>query len=95
MDTCDTCGNDSGPLMTISRQGVTHSFDSFECAIHVMAPTCRACGCRILGHGNTSGGYLYCCDHCAPKSSTGLRIVHSNPGDLLEGSVFSPPVRPL
>lgn len=84
MDTCDTCGNRSSTLMTITRKGVIHTFDSFECAIHVMAPSCRACGCRILGHGTNSGGYLYCCDHCAPASSTGLRIVHSDLEDLLE-----------
>src|SRR5688572_15227137 len=94
MDTCDTCGNGTGTLMTITRQGEIRTFDSFECAIHAMAPACRECGCRILGPGTSSGGYLYCCDHCAPQSSTGLRIVHSAPGDLLERSDLLSVVRP-
>jgi len=27
------------------------TFDSFECAIHALAPTCENCGIRIVGHG--------------------------------------------
>ncbi|MBE1513668.1 hypothetical protein H4W26_000423 [Nesterenkonia halotolerans] len=95
MDACDTCGNPSSTLMTIAREGVMHTFDSFECAIHSMAPTCRECGCRILGHGTHLGGYLYCCDHCAPASSTGLRIVSSEGDDRLESeAAFSSTAAP-
>ena len=43
----------------------THVFDSFECAIHALAPTCAHCGCRIIGHGMESEGVFYCCAHCA------------------------------
>src|SRR5437588_11447401 len=28
-----------------------HVFDSFECAIAALAPTCKHCDCRIIGHG--------------------------------------------
>jgi hypothetical protein len=35
----------------ISLAGQLYTFDSFECAIQALAPTCEHCGCRILGHG--------------------------------------------
>ncbi len=45
------------------------TFDSFECAIHAMAPTCAHCGCKIVGHGVEAGGEVYCCAHCAEHES--------------------------
>jgi hypothetical protein len=45
--------------------GATHVFDSFECAIHKMAPMCEHCGCRIIGHGVEADGHFYCCASCA------------------------------
>ena len=42
-------------------------FDSFECAIHKMAPICDHCGCKIIGHGIEANGTFYCCAHCARK----------------------------
>ena len=48
--------------------------DSFECAIHALAPTCATCGIRIVGHGLENDGTFFCCDHCAEaKGVTGLR----------------------
>ena len=47
--------------------GKTHVFDSFECAIQALAPTCAHCGCRIIGHGIEAGGVFYCCAHCADQ----------------------------
>ena len=68
MPTCDTCGNDYDKTFTITRDGETRTFDSFECAIHAIASTCAHCGCRILGHGVEAGGVTYCCAHCARES---------------------------
>ncbi|MFD1716206.1 hypothetical protein [Georgenia deserti] len=68
MATCDTCGNDYDKTFTLTRDGVSGTFDSFECAIQTMAPTCEHCGCRILGHGVESDGAVYCCAHCARQS---------------------------
>jgi hypothetical protein len=45
--------------------GRSGTFDSFECAIDAMAPTCAHCGCRILGHGVEAHNSIYCCAHCA------------------------------
>jgi hypothetical protein len=46
----------------------TGTFDSFECAIHLMAPACGHCGCRVLGHGVETDEGLYCCDNCAREA---------------------------
>ena len=68
MATCDMCGNDYDKTFTITKGTETATFDSFECAIHAMAPTCSHCGCRILGHGVESSDAVYCCAHCARES---------------------------
>jgi hypothetical protein len=49
----------------IVRDGETHVFDSFECAIHSLAPACEHCGCRIIGHGVEVGDSIFCCAHRA------------------------------
>ena len=48
-------------------QGKTHTFDSFECAIHALAPICKHCGMRVIGHGVEQGGDIFCCAHCAQE----------------------------
>ena len=44
MAECEVCGNDYDKTMEITRGGEAHTFDSFECAIHALAPTCEHCG---------------------------------------------------
>jgi hypothetical protein len=69
MARCDVCGNDYDAAMTIEIQGgASGTFDSFECAIHALAPTCAHCGCRIVGHGLQAGQTIYCCAHCAHEA---------------------------
>ena len=51
MAKCDVCGNDYDKAFQITAGGRTMSFDSFECAIHAMAPRCAHCHCAIVGHG--------------------------------------------
>jgi hypothetical protein len=65
MAKCDVCGNDYHRSFQVSAQGATHTFDSFECAIQKLAPSCEHCGCRIIGHGIEDRGTIYCCAHCA------------------------------
>ena len=48
---CETCGNDYDKSFQVIAAGQSHVFDSFECAIHALAPTCAHCGIRIVGHG--------------------------------------------
>lgn len=74
MAQCETCGNDYDKAFQVTLGGKTHTYDSFECAIHALAPTCAKCGTRIVGHGLEADGKFYCCDHCAQHSGmTGLR----------------------
>lgn len=68
MATCDTCGNEYDKTFTITRGSQTGTFDSFECAIHAMAPTCAHCSCRIIGHGVEASERIYCCANCARMS---------------------------
>ena len=68
MARCETCGNNYDKAFEIVMAGTSHSFDSFECAIQALAPTCGHCGCRILGHGVEANGDIYCCAHCAGQA---------------------------
>jgi hypothetical protein len=68
MAKCETCGNDYDKAFELTIAGRTHVFDSFECAIQAVAPTCNHCGCRILGHGVEKGNSIYCCAHCAGRA---------------------------
>lgn len=70
MAVCATCGNDYDHTFTVQIGGGTYDFDSFECAIQKLAPTCSHCGCRVIGHGVQAGEAVYCCAHCAEKAGT-------------------------
>lgn len=63
--TCEVCGNEYDKAFEVNMDGKAHIFDSFECAIRALAPTCANCGCRIIGHGLEAAGNFYCCAHCA------------------------------
>ena len=67
MAICGACGNDYDKTFQVLIHGETHTFDSFECAIHKLAPTCTHCGLRIIGHGLEKDGRIFCCDHCAER----------------------------
>jgi hypothetical protein len=69
MATCSHCGNEYDKTFdVIAADGSRLTFDSFECAIHALAPTCPHCGCRIIGHGVEAEGEIFCCAHCARES---------------------------
>ena len=65
MKQCDVCGNKYDKTFQVIRDEKTYNFDSFECAIHKLAPSCAHCSCKILGHGVEARGAFYCCAHCA------------------------------
>lgn len=68
MEQCENCGNSYDKAFTVTTyQGDTHIFDSFECAINTLAPTCPHCNTRIIGHGVEGGGRIFCCAHCAEQ----------------------------
>jgi hypothetical protein len=62
------CGNDYDKAFQIVQKGKTYNFDSFECAIHMLAPTCAHCGCKIIGHGVEAEDQMFCCAYCARQS---------------------------
>jgi hypothetical protein len=68
MAVCEVCKNDYDKSFNVVMRGEQHTFDSFECAIHALAPTCAHCDCRIVGHGIESNGTYYCCASCARAS---------------------------
>ena len=68
MAKCDVCGNDYDKAFSITGPLGSGTFDSFECAIHKLAPKCAHCGCMIIGHGAEHDGTMYCCAHCARVS---------------------------
>ncbi len=68
MAVCEVCGNDYDKAFEVRRAGEAHVFDSFECAIQALAPTCEHCGCRVIGHGIEAEGRFFCCAHCAARS---------------------------
>lgn len=75
MAECEVCGNEYDKTFDVIVAGAQHTFDSFECAIKALAPTCGHCSCKIIGHGVEASGRMFCCAHCAKESgvSGGLK----------------------
>jgi len=71
MARCETCGNDYDKAFQVVMNGVSHTFDSFECAIQRVAPTCPTCGTHIVGHGVEKDDTIFCCVHCAKAEGVG------------------------
>ena len=84
MAVCDVCGNDYPRSFRVEMNGRTHTFDSFECAIHKLAPKCEHCGCQIIGHGAEANGRYYCCAHCA--HSAGVSGIVDNTSHAMSGT---------
>ena len=77
MAQCEVCGNDYYLSFQVIAAGQTHTFDSFECAIHKLAPVCEHCGCKIIGHGMEAEGTFFCCAHCARESGVNAVADHA------------------
>src|ERR671924_2400637 len=74
MARCETCGNEYDKAFQITVAGKSHIFDSFECAIHALAPECAHCGCKVIGHGVEANGVFYCCAHCANQEGVSKAV---------------------
>ena len=68
MAKCEVCENQYDKAFEVIVGGERHTFDSFECAIHELAPVCPHYNCRIVGHGVEADGKIFCCVHCARAS---------------------------
>jgi hypothetical protein len=71
MAQCERCGNEYDKAFNVTINGETHTFDSFECAIAVLAPECAQCGVKIIGHGLEAEGRFFCCHNCAEQAGVG------------------------
>lgn len=67
MAKCNVCGNEYDKTFQVMMDGETYIFDSFECAIHALAPSYSSCGVTIVGHGVEADGEIFCCAHCAER----------------------------
>jgi hypothetical protein len=74
MAVCEVCGNDYDKSFEVVAAGVRHTFDSFECAAHRMAPVCEQCECKVIGHGVEVEGHFYCCAHCAREADSTAEV---------------------
>jgi hypothetical protein len=74
MKACEVCGNHYDKAFEVILAEQVHVFDSFACAIHALAPKCRHCGVKILGHGMEAEGKFFCCAHCARADSGVLEL---------------------
>ena len=82
MAKCEVCGNDYYLAFEVIAAGNRHVFDSFECAIHRLAPVCANCGVKVIGHGVDANNDLYCCAHCARQHGAADVVDHSSTSDL-------------
>lgn len=64
---CEVCGNEYDKPIEVVVTGISHYFDCFECAIQALAPVCKHCGVRVIGHGAEASGEFFCSAHCASQ----------------------------
>ena len=74
MATCMTCGNEYRKTFQVVMDGTSYTFDSFECAVHRLAPTCSHCGCRVIGHGVETAKEIFCCESCERMGARQPRV---------------------
>ena len=83
MAKCNVCGNDYERSFEVRTNGTSYVFDSFECAIHRLAPECDHCGVRVIGHGVEANGSIYCSAHCA-RAEGARRVVDNEAHAMAE-----------
>lgn len=68
MKACETCGNTYDKAFEVKIGGTTHTFDSFGCAIYMLAPRCNHCQVPIINQGMEARGQYYCGAYCARQA---------------------------
>lgn len=76
MARCEVCGNDYYLSFEVTTAGNRHTFDSFECAIHKLAPVCAHCGCKVIGHGIEAEQNYFCCANCSRQEGVKGAVDH-------------------
>ena len=85
MASCAICGNDYDKAFRVVMGEASYTFDSFECAIQALAPSCHQCGCKIIGHGVEANGAMYCCVPSVIRCLALAEIGGGVSGDKTEG----------
>jgi hypothetical protein len=85
MAECEVCGNDYEMSFEVHAAGAVHVFDSFECAIHKMAPICEHCEVKVAGHGHQVDGRFFCSAHCARAEGASGVSDHAVNGQAVRG----------
>jgi hypothetical protein len=77
---CASCANHYDKAFTVTTyDGEEAIFDSVECAIAWIAPTCAECNIRILGHGVESDAGIFCCANCAEMAGDERLVDRAKP----------------
>lgn len=84
MAKCEVCGNEYYLSFEVIAAGNRHVFDSFECAIHKLAPVCAHCGVKVIGHGIEGNNEIFCCANCARQA--GVKGVADQAGERAQQS---------
>lgn len=74
---CEACGNDHYFSFEVITASNRHVFDSFECAIHQLAPICGHCSGKVIGHGVEANGTFFCCANCARMAGVTAVVDHA------------------
>lgn len=65
MTVCSTCRLETREPLIINYHNKNVYYCCFECAITALAPACRQCRCKVIGHGTYgSNGEIFCSHHC-------------------------------
>ena len=98
MPKCEVCGNDYDKAFTVTMKGKAQIFDSFECAIHALAPKCAHCGCTIIGHGleiRTEGFFQPVLVKMIRNTNTQALFVHAELGLVFKPQTIALRPNPL
>jgi hypothetical protein len=82
---CEVCGNDQQKTFQVIVNDEIRIFDTFECLVHALAPSCAHCGCRVLGHGVETADGTFCCNHCAAQMGS---AEHEDPVEVASEDSF-------
>jgi len=74
MAVCGVRNDYARPSTITDVDGGQPTFDSFQSAIHRLAPECTDCGCKIIGHAEKADGPVVCCFHCLRQRQRPLHL---------------------
>jgi hypothetical protein len=74
MARCDVCGNDYDKSFTVTPvRGESKTFDSFECAIHALAPPAPTAAARSSDTDGEGGAFQLCANCATQAGAKGMK----------------------